>query len=146
MQQQPLLVMSVVADATGQEASIHALEHKDTHIDLDDSRQPCSHSVITLRGVRASMMGAAFGMGPDLACNLIESSLSFLINDTSLLKLLHGVIKQPLVEVSSLLGITCTSYMQDEAVIFVGMGAMGDLIGALFSKVNVKSAGRNFAA
>ena len=57
-------------------------------------------------------MGVAVMTVPDLACSLIERSLGFLINNAGLLKSFHGVIKQPLVEISSLLGVTCTPYMQ----------------------------------
>lgn len=60
-------------------------------------------------------MGVAFVLVPYLACGLVESGLGFLIINAGPLKPFHGVIKQPLVEVSSLLGITCTSYVQDSA-------------------------------
>ena len=61
-------------------------------------------------------MGVEFMLVPDLACSLIESGLGFLVTDARLIEPFHGVIELPLVEISSLLGITCTSYMQDSAV------------------------------
>lgn len=62
------------------------------------------------------VMGMVSMLEPYLACSLIQSGLGFLIVDTSLLKLFHGIREQSLVKISSLLGISCTSHMQESAV------------------------------